>query len=448
MSSKEEYQRLINDPETNPALKQLAQTKLYNLEMLEKSAEGDKTAPLILALTNAMEKMQPVTLSSAVGTSVSKEEVEKLVKDALKKGKIKYDDLSDELKDKLNGMVKVTLNLTTNTYTASVSSGLTLDEVNDPLFQKIVSDVVAQNNIYLYGSAGTGKTFTSEKLAKFLGWTFVEVNCNQFTSPLDLIGGQTIDGYQKGKLEIAWSNVDENSKNLEGAVLCLDELPKLDPNTAGLLNSALAKIKLPNATIRNGRGQTISKGKLVIIGTGNTRLNETNLEYEANFKQDLSLQDRFVGSCYEVMFNYRLEYTDIMKDFLFIWIYMIKMREVIIAERYTSKAFVSMRILISMRDSYRVYREWLSSPDETVDGLKMSNPKTLKESLDSFLNLFNPNQIVVLKEKTKYDDFIKLIETKNKIAKWQNGGLNTEPEIKAGAKLVADYDDYIKSKLS
>jgi hypothetical protein len=448
MSSKEEYQRLINDPETNPALKQLAQTKLYNLEMLEKSAEGDKTAPLILALTNAMDKMQPATLSSAVGTSVSKEEVEKLVKDALKKGKIKYDDLSDELKDKLNGMVKVTLNLTTNTYTASVSSGLKLDEVNDPLFQKIVSDVVAQNNIYLYGSAGTGKTFTSEKLAKFLGWTFVEVNCNQFTSPLDLIGGQTIDGYQKGKLEIAWSNVDENSKNLEGAVLCLDELPKLDPNTAGLLNSALAKIKLPNATIRNGRGQTISKGKLVIIGTGNTRLNETNLEYEANFKQDLSLQDRFVGSCYEVMFNYRLEYSDIMKDFLFIWVYMIKMREVIIAERYTSKAFVSMRILISMRDSYRVYREWLSSPDETVDGLKMSNPKTLKESLDSFLNLFNPNQIVVLKEKTKYDDFIKLIETKNKIAKWQNGGLNTEPEIKAGAKLVADYDDYIKSKLS
>lgn len=448
MSSKEEYQRLINDPATNPALKQLAETKLFNLEMIEKSSEGDKTAPLIVALSQAMEKMQPVTLTSAVGTSVSKEEVEKLVKDALKKGKIKYDDLSDELKDKLNGMVKVTLNLTTNTYTANISSGLTLDEINDPLFQKIVSDVVAQNNIYLYGSAGTGKTFTSEKLAKFLGWTFVEVNCNQFISPMDLIGGQTIDGYQKGKLEIAWSNVDENSKNLDGAVLCLDELPKLDPNTAGLLNSALAKIKRPNATIRNGRGQTIPKGKLVIIGTGNTRLNETNLEYEANFKQDLSLQDRFVGSCYEVMFNYRLEYTDIMKDFLFIWIYMIKMREVIVAERYTSKAFVSMRILESMRDSYRVYREWMSSPEKTVDGLKMESPKTLKESLDSFLNLFNPNQIVVLKEKTKYDDFIKLIETKNKIDKWQNGGLNTESETKAGAKLVADYDDYIKSKLS
>lgn len=448
MSSKEEYLRLINDPATNPALKQLVETKLNNLELLEKSAQGDKTAPLILALSEAMEKMQPVTLTNAVGTSVSKEEVEKLVSEALKKGKIKYNDLSDELKNKLNGMVKVTLNLTTNTYTANVSSGLTLDEVNDPLFQKIISDVVAQNNIYLYGAAGTGKTFTSKKLSKFLGWNFVEVNCNQFTSPLDLVGGQTIDGYQKGKLEIAWSNVDENGNDFNGAVLCLDELPKLDPNTAGLLNSALADVKLPDATIRNGRGQVLPKGKIIIIGTGNVRLNETNLEYEANFKQDLSLQDRFVGSCYEVMFNYRLEYTDIMKDFLFIWIYMIKMREVIIAERYAAKAFVSMRILISMRDSYRVYREWLSSPEQTVDGFKMESPKTLKESLDSFLNLFNPNQVVVLKEKTKYDDFIQLIETKNKIDKWQFGGLNTESEIKAGAKLVADYDDYIKSKLS
>ena len=446
MSSKEEYQRLINDPATNPALKQLAETKLNNLELLEKSAQGDKTAPLLLALLAGIEKMQPVTLSGGVGTAISKDEVEKLVSDALKKGKIKYDDLSDELKNKLSGMIKVTLNLTTNTYTANITSGLTVEEVNDPLFQKMISDVVAQNNIYLFGAAGTGKTFTSEKLAKFLGWNFVEVNCNQFTSPLDLVGGQTIDGYQKGKLEIAWSNVDENGNDFNGAVLCLDEMPKLDPNTAGLLNSALAKVKLPNATIRNGRGQSISKGKLVIIGTGNTRLNETNLEYEANFKQDLSLQDRFVGSCYEVMFNYRLEYNEIMKDFLFVWIYMIKMRENIIAERYMSQAFVSMRILISMRDTYEVYRKWMSSPEETVDGQKMTSPKTLKESLDSFLNLFKPNQIAVLKQKTDYDKFIQLIETKNKIAKWQNGGLNTKEEIEEGLKLVTDYDAYVLTK--
>lgn len=446
--TREEIEEILNDPSSNPALKAIAEKKLNDLNVLQKSVEGDPTALVLKEIRDILESEKGKALPKAGIAGISREEVDKLVKEALKKGKINYDDLSDELKSKIAGQVKVTVNLTQGTYKASVTSGLSLEEINDPLFQKMISDVIAVNNIYLFGSAGTGKTYSAEKLAKFLGWKYVEVNCNQFTSPLDLVGGQTIDGYQKGKLEIAWTNVDENGNTFDGAVLCLDELPKLDPNTAGLLNSALAKVKLANPTIRNGRGQEISKGKLAIIGTGNTRLNETNIEYEANFKQDLSLQDRFVGSCYEVNFNYQLEYSDIMADFLFIWIYMIRMRETIIAERYTPQAFVSMRILISMRDTYRVYREWMSSPQETVEGLKLTSPKTLKESLDSFLNLFKPNQIVVLKEKTLYDDFIQLIETKNKIASWQNGGLNTESEKEVGARLVADYNKYLKTKIS
>jgi len=446
--SRETIEKILNDPNSNPALKKVAQEKLALLNLSQKAAEGDNTATLLLRLGESLDRMQPIPMPVSGVSGITKEEVEKLVKEALKKGKIKFEDLSEELKNKLTGSVKVTLNLTTNNLKASITSGLTESEINDPLFQKLISDVLAKNNVYLFGAAGTGKTFTSEKVAKFLDWTFVEVNCNQFTSPLDLVGGQTIDGYQKGKLEIAWSNVDENGKTLNGAVLCLDELPKLDPNTAGLLNSALAKIKLDNPTIRNGRGQAIARAKIFIIGTGNTRLNETNLEYEANFKQDLSLQDRFVGSCYEVSFNYKLEYTEIMNDFLFIWIYMIKMREIILAERYGDRAFVSMRILISMRDTYRVYREWLSSPEQTVDGYKMTSAKTLKESLDSFLNLFKPNQIAVLKQKTDYDKFIDLIETKNKIPKWQDGGLNTTNEIKEGQKLVNEYDKYIKTKIA
>jgi len=448
MNNREEIEKILSDPNTNPALKALAQQKLNIINLAEKSAEGDKTATVLLSIAKILETQKPTAIPASGISGISREEVDKLVKEALKKGKINYDDLSDELKNKIAGQVKVTVNLTTNTYTANITGGLTLEEINDPLFQKMISDVIAINNIYLFGSAGTGKTFTAEKLAKFLGWKYVEVNCNQFTSPLDLVGGQTIDGYQKGKLEIAWTNVDENGDVFKGAVLCLDELPKLDPNTAGLLNSALAKVKLKEPVIRNGRGQELKKGQLAIIGTGNTRLNETNIEYEANFKQDLSLQDRFVGSCYEVNFNYQLEYSEIMKDFLFIWIYMIKMRETIIAERYTPQAFVSMRILISMRDTYRVFREWLSSPEKTIDGLKLSSPKTLKESLDSFLNLFKPNQIVVLKQKTDYDKFIQLIETKNKIATWQNGGLNTESETSEGARLVADYNQYLKTKIS
>jgi hypothetical protein len=448
MNNREEIEKILSDPSVNPALKAIAQQKLDVINLTEKSAEGDDTATVLLSIAKILEAQKPSALPASGVSGISRDEVNKLVKEALRKGKISYDDLSDELKSKVAGQIKVSVNLTQGTFKTSVNTGLTLEEINDPLFQKMISDVIAKNNIYLFGAAGTGKTYSSEKLAKFLGWKYVEVNCNQFTSPLDLVGGQTIDGYQKGKLEIAWTNVEENGDVFDGAVLCLDELPKLDPNTAGLLNSALAKVKLKDPVIRNGRGQELKLGRLVIIGTGNTRLNETNIEYEANFKQDLSLQDRFVGSCYEVNFNYQLEYNEIMTDFLFIWIYMIKMRENIIAEKFMSQAFVSMRILISMRDTYAVYRTWMSSPKETIEGIELSNPKTLKESLDSFLNLFKPNQIVVLKEKTDYDRFVDLIDTKNKIPSWQNGGLNTQEEVTQGAKLVADYNKYLKSKIS
>lgn len=448
MNNREEIEKILSDPNVNPALKAIAQQKLDIINLTEKSAEGNETATVLLSIANILAAQKSSALPASGVSGISKEEVDKLVKEALRKGKINYDDLSDELKSKVAGQVKVSVNLSQGTYRATVNTGLSLEEINDPLFQKMISDVIAKNNIYLFGAAGTGKTYSSEKLAKFLGWKYVEVNCNQFTSPLDLVGGQTIEGYQKGKLEIAWTNVEENGDVFDGAVLCLDELPKLDPNTAGLLNSALAKVKLKEPVIRNGRGQELKLGRLVIIGTGNTRLNETNIEYEANFKQDLSLQDRFVGSCYEVNFNYQLEYNEIMTDFLFIWIYMIKMRETIIAERFTSQAFVSMRILISMRDSYAVYRTWMSSPKETMEGIELSSPKTLKESLDSFLNLFKPNQIAVLKEKTNYDRFVDLIDTKNKIPSWQNGGLNTQEEVTQGAKLVADYKKYLKTKIS
>ena len=81
---------------------------------------------------------------------------------------------------------------------------------------------------------------------------------------------------------------------------------KIDPNTAGLLNEALAKVKdykdniitgkkdIP-PTIQNGRNEYLTKGNLMVVATGNVALNTIDPDYEANFKQDLSLLDRFIG---------------------------------------------------------------------------------------------------------------------------------------------------------
>jgi len=244
--------------------------------------------------------------------------------------------------------------------------------------------------VYLYGGAGTGKSFIALQLAQYLGFELVELNCSQFTSPLEIIGGQTIEGYQKGKLEMAWTNTGPTTgpgtEKYPGCIFLMDELPKLDPNTAGLLNSALAKVKdfqFGTPTIRNGKGEKLDMANVFMIANGNTKLNEVNTEYEANFKQDLSLQDRFSGSTYRVIVNYEMEVDEVMKDYLFIFLYMVKVRRIIERERWSGYAFVSVRIMQNLRDTYKVYRETMdkvNTGDKSVPSPLVA-PKTLKEGI-------------------------------------------------------------------
>lgn len=447
MATREELKNLIASAQT-PEVKQLAEAELQKLDFMDAAAQGDELAKLLLILKETVD-LYKTNNPGMVAGAVSKEEVEKLLEQALKKTKISYEDLNAELKAKLSGQVKVQLSLNTPYAKGIQTSKTMLEEFEKPLFQKVLSDFLARNNVYLYGGAGTGKTYLAAQIAKFLGYRYIEVNCNQFTSPLNLIGGQTITGYQKGSLEMAWTNVDERGEKFEGAVLCLDELPKLDPNTAGLLNAALAKIKdfsqdaagnVVGPKIRNGRGEEIELKNMFVIATGNVRLNETSVEYEANFKQDLSLQDRFAGSCYQVFPAYRTEFFEVMKGMAFIWIYMQKLRQVILDNRLTGQAFVSFRILISMRDTYRVYREY---QEMKVGEQTLIEPKTLKQALDSFLNLFKPEQIDLLKKQTNYDGFVNLIEQKNKLPLDK---LDTPEELTDGREMVYKLEAEVRNK--
>ena len=216
-------------------------------------------------------------------------------------------------------------------------------------------------------------------------------------------------------------------------------MPKLDPNTAGLLNAALAKLRNKTSTknvfIYNGRGQQIELKNMMVIATGNTQLNETSVEYEANFKQDLSLQDRFVGSTYLVVPDYRSEYEVIMKGFTFIFLYMTKLREFIIERRLTGIAFVSIRIMQSMKATYIVSRdpEFQQINSETA----IANPKTLKDSLDSFLRLFKDTQIEAIKAETDYEDFIRTIQRKDNMPL---DALDTPDDLSAVEIIISENE--------
>lgn len=279
--------------------------------------------------------------------------------------------------------------------------------VTNPTHLYITDDYIVTHNTYIAGI-----------IADRINYKLITLNCNQYTSPLDILGGQTIDGYQEGRLTEAWGNIDlgVNAKNqpYSGALLLLDELPKIDPNTAGLLNDGLAKIKdavkvveLANGTtldvqptISNGKGQRISRANIFIIATGNSLLNEANKDYEANFKQDLSLQDRFAGSCYRITYNYKFEYEKIMTnissdsfpdgtiiDMTFAFNFLAQLRMKIVEKKLTGIAFVSTRLMIVARDTFVAF---LVNREQTPN--KIPRPKKLSEVVKSFLTLFSLQQ--------------------------------------------------------
>jgi cobaltochelatase CobS len=381
-------------------------------------------------------------------------DIRQVVIDELAKRKINFNDLSDSLKALLNSTRKVQITIR-NIASVKTSTQGSDKFLQRPIIQKILSDLNAKNNVYLYGGAGTGKTFSAGGVAELMGWELITINCNQFTSPIDIIGGQTIDGYQEGKLTMAWSNEIINDsgqmQKVEGCVLLLDELPKIDPNTAGLLNEALAKVKeykkdeltgaIKVPSILNGRGEKKYLGNCFIMAAGNVPLNTIDPDYEANFKQDLSLQDRFIGSTYKVFVDYKYEFEDIMKGFAFIWIFGTKLREAVIRLNATGQAFVSIRLMQNLRATYEVYRVEKESPKQGLANA-ITNPKTIIEALDTFFELFKSVTRTALLAELDIDGFKAIIAEKDKMPyDPSNPDFNTPSEITEANKMVKDYED-------
>lgn len=434
---------------THPLTIQVLQKKIKDLEVYQSAAEGDKIAQLMVAMTTLAEKYGSSTPTgqSSGGGMVSAKELENAVNEALKTKKIGLSNLDASLQSFLTQQAKIKLELKGLNWNSSQSRPIKVEVLSDPLFQKMLTDSLANNNIYLYGTAGSGKTFIATQLADFLGFQYIEINCNQYTSPLEIIGGQTIDGYQEGKLIRAWANLDETGKkdsDAAGSLLCIDEMPKIDPNTAGLFNSALAKVKdkrqVGNQSfppqIENAKGEKKDKKPLVIVATGNLKLNEVSTEYEANFKQDLSLQDRFAGSTYRVDYNYKSEWLGMMEGFGFIFIACMRLRRKIIENKYTGFAFVSRRILANLRDTYIIYRQVKDNAvQDPVVAQTLTAPKSVIDGMNAFLSLFKPDQITILKQAMEYDTWVQVARQKDSLDMTK---LDTPQELEIIEKLIAE----------
>ena len=452
--TKEELELVISDPSVSQEVKDDAKIQLDKIVALETREQSEGVDEDVLFAVKEFNK----SIEKLAKAGVDKKQVEEIVDDKFKTTKIGKKNLDSTILELIGKTQTVQI---VNWQNVVVK---TKDGKKRKIFDLILSDFEAGNNVYLYGGAGTGKTFIAGQIAKAVNYKLITLNCNQFTSPLDIVGGQTIEGYQEGRLIEAFGNTflpeinPRTGKEYSGALLLLDELPKLDPNTAGVLNDGLSKIKDPidrddsgkefPPTITNGRNQVFEKKNIFVIATGNSLLNEADVNYEANFKQDLSLQDRFAGSTYELIIDPQYELDNIMSNikikdelasFNFIFNFLFKLRKAIEENNFTSRAFVSQRLMISMRDTYIAYRL-----NEMMGEKKINDPKTLQIAVKTFLDLFTEQQRAVLEVAVDLKQFFDLIDVKNKKP---FNDLVSEEDKKESEMLIKKFNEDNKDKI-
>lgn len=282
----------------------------------------------------------------------------------------------------------------------------------------------------------THNTFTAERVAEILNRDFMVLNCSQYTSPTEILGGQTIEGYKDGKLIVSWR---------DGKILILDEMPKLDPNTAGLLNDALAKSSKTrqNAKINstNPSEPPIPRNEnFAVIGTGNVYPNKPNpAGYVGNNQQDLSLLDRFSGSVYFVDYSQYIDEESCRYKFLYEMLVgnyheYIKakrdnkalptprgLRTIIEANNMKNMALVSYRTIIAFRVGFEIELVRAIARKQGDTGIS-DKGKTVLSTFESYLVAFGDDakQVLIRESGYTYDKVAEV--TKTAIDLIVNGG--------------------------
>jgi hypothetical protein len=410
-----------------------------------------------LDIDKALATILTMMQSSPAGSGMDDQRVRDMIEVALANSVIKIEQLDKRVLDEIKKNQLIELKLPNFGEPILV----TKDDTDIPYFFEMLDDIQAGNNIYLIGEAGAGKTYGAKAIAKKLKRELLTINCSQYTSPTEIVGGQTIDGYKSGKLIDAWK---------DGKMLILDEMPRLDANTAGLFNDALAqssKTTPSDSAIIYSTNPTDPpfkrSPKFALIATGNVYPNTPPPpKYKANNQQDLSLLDRFSGSVYFVGYSRILDEKQCRYKFLYDMIIgnyyeyteAIKnnaskptptgLRTIILDLNLEDLAVVSYRTIVAFRVAFEfeLVRELQrrKNPDANIQTIG----KTLYKAFESFLVAFNDtskNDVIRTTGFTKSFVENRVNEAINKIA--NNKIVETLVDVLKGSAsdILKTYDD-------
>ena len=206
-------------------------------------------------------------------------------------GKQLYSDLGlDEFSKSVEKYCNaVTGGVTTGNVTINIENGAKITLKNEhlhPSFERILFHTINDKNVYLYGSAGAGKTTTAMQIAKSLDADkFACYSCSAGMSESMLTGKCLFDGRY---FSTEFVDIVKN-----GGVVLLDEFDAIDGNLGVYLNSFLANGILHTPNNENEPSVTRHE-KCYIICAGNTDGNGNgNRIYSGRNKLDGATLDRF-----------------------------------------------------------------------------------------------------------------------------------------------------------
>lgn len=156
-----------------------------------------------------------------------------------------------------------------------------LDGIQHAQFPSVLKILQKKRNIFMVGSAGTGKTTIAEKASQALGLQFSAQSFNSQSSKSDLVGFKTANGVYIG------TEFRERFQN--GGIFLMDEIDNANPNILGTLNAALANgfMAFPDGMVKRHDG-------FIAIAAGNTYGNGATAQYVGRNPIDGATKDRFV----------------------------------------------------------------------------------------------------------------------------------------------------------